>query len=123
MSIETQEVIAGRTRLLWVLIFAGAAFLITWLTGLAVVLSTQATLVNGAHVVAHPLALPMPASLALLFISAYGPALAALIVTATVSGRVGVRALLGQALRWRVGLQWSVLAFLFPTLIPLFPLS
>src|SRR5258708_38142545 len=99
MSIETQEVIAGRTRLLWVLIFAGAAFLITWLTGLAGVLSTQATPVNCAHVVAHPLALPLPASLARLFFSAYWPALAALIVPATASGRVGVGALLCQARR------------------------
>ena len=66
MPAEIQKVLAPRTRLLWVLVFAGGAFVITWLTGLAVVLSPQATLVNGAHVVAHPLALPMPAALALL---------------------------------------------------------
>lgn len=119
MPAEIQEVIAPKTRLLWVFVFAGGAFVITWLTGLAVVLSTQAPLVNGAHVVAHPLALAMPAALTLLVLGGYGPALAALLVTAAASGRTGVRALLGQFRRWRVGWHWYLLALLLPSLIAL----
>jgi uncharacterized protein len=122
MPAEIQEVIAPRTRLLWVLVFEVGAFVITWLTGLAVVLSTQATLVNGAHAVTHPLALPMPAALILLVLGAYGPALAALMVTAAASGRAGVRALLGQFRRWRVGWHWYMLALLLPSLIALIAL-
>jgi membrane protease YdiL (CAAX protease family) len=109
--------VASRKNLFWVLTYAVCAFLITWLTGLAVIFSPQATLVNGANVVAHPLAIPGPLVVILLFVGAYGPALAALVVTAIESGRSGVRILLGQFGRWRVGLQWYVLALLLPSLI------
>ena len=108
---------SGRTG--WVLVFAVGAFAITWGTGLAVVLSTQAQLVHGAHVVPHALALPTAVVDVLLFVGAYGPALAAGVVTATESGRAGVRALLGQVLRWRVGLGWYAAALLGPNLVVL----
>ena len=111
---------SGRTG--WVLVFAVSAFVITWGTGLAVVRSTQAELVNGAHVVPHALALPVAVVNMLLFVGAYGPALAAVAVTAAESGRAGVRALLGQLLRWRVSLGWYTVALLGPNLVVLLAL-
>ncbi len=116
------ESIISRGRTGWVLVFAVGAFAITWGTGLAVVLSTQAQLVNGAHVVPHALALPTAVADVLLFVGAYGPALAAVAVTAAESGRAGVRALLSQLLRWRVGLGWYAVAFLGPNLVVLLAL-
>ena len=41
----------------------------------------------------------------------WGPGIAAVIVTAMIAGRAGVRELLGHFLRWRVGLQWYAVAF------------
>src|SRR5215510_9603909 len=41
----------------------------------------------------------------------WGPGIAAVIVTAILAGRAGVRELLGGFLRWRVGLQWYAVAF------------
>jgi membrane protease YdiL (CAAX protease family) len=43
-----------------------------------------------------------------------GPLLAALIVTAVVDGRCGLRQLGGRMLRWRVGWQWYAAAVLIP---------
>jgi membrane protease YdiL (CAAX protease family) len=40
----------------------------------------------------------------------YGPTFAALIVTGTLAGRTGIRALLGRLLLWRVGWPWYVVA-------------
>ncbi len=45
---------------------------------------------------------------------AFGPFLAALLVTALGQGRIGVRAWLGRLLRWRVGLHWYGVALLGP---------
>ena len=103
-----------------VLLFGLAAFGITWLTGLLVVLSTQASLVGGAHVVSQPLDLPTPLVLTLLLIGGYGPALAAAALSATEPG--GVQALLQQFRRWRVGLGWYATAFLGPSLLALLAL-
>jgi uncharacterized protein len=110
-------------RMYTVLVFAVGAFAITWATGLAVVLSTQAQLVNGAHVVPQAIALPTAVVVTLLFVGAYGPALAAVAVTAAESGRAGVGALLGQLLRWRVGLWWYAIAILGPNLVILLALG
>lgn len=41
-----------------------------------------------------------------------GLALPAFLVTAAISGKAGVRELLGRCLRWRVGIGWYLLAFL-----------
>ncbi len=101
------------------LFFAVGAFLITWLTGLFVVLSSHADLVNVAQHVKNPLLISFPVALTLILIGAYGPAFAALGVTAVESGHAGVRALLAQFLRWRVGLGWYALALLGPSLIGL----
>jgi hypothetical protein len=67
------------------------AWLITWGTGLTVVLSTHFDLVHGAHRVAHPIPLALPIAIILVLIGGYGPAMAALLVTAVESGRPGVR--------------------------------
>src|SRR5262245_15400381 len=41
----------------------------------------------------------------------WGPGIAAVIVTAIIAGRAGVRELLGGLLRWRVALRWYAVAF------------
>ena len=46
--------------------FTSLTFLITLGTGLLVVLSDRAQLVNGARPVRHPLSLPMPIAVALI---------------------------------------------------------
>ena len=45
-----------------------------------------------------------------LVLMGYGPTIAALIVTELLEGKSGIRALLGQLLRWRVGIQWFLIA-------------
>ena len=49
-----------------------------------------------------------------LVFGAFGPLLAALMTVALTEGRAGVRDLVGQALRWRVGLRWYAVALLGP---------
>lgn len=51
---------------------------------------------------------PLPVFLELL--TGWAPGIAAVIVSAMIAGREGVRKLLGRFLIWRVGLQWYVLA-------------
>lgn len=46
-----------------------------------------------------------------------GPTLAALIMTAVGSGKVGVRALLGRLVQWRFGLPWYLVALAGPPLV------
>lgn len=104
-------------------LFTVVAFLITWGTGMLVVLSTHSSLVNGAQPVAHPIPLPFPVAIALVLIGGYGPALAAVIVTAWESGRAGVRELLRQFRRWRVGWIWFATALLGPALLGLIALG
>ena len=53
----------------------------------------------------------------------YGPALAALVVTAYVGGKAGVRALLAGLGKWRVGLHWYLIALLLPTILRLAAVS
>ena len=49
----------------------------------------------------------------------FGPALAAIIVTAATEGRSGVRALLGRTVRWRVPLPWYLVALGLPAVLAL----
>jgi membrane protease YdiL (CAAX protease family) len=49
----------------------------------------------------------------------YGPFLGALVVTAVVGGRAGVRDWLGRLARWRVGPQWYLVALGLPILLRL----
>ena len=53
----------------------------------------------------------------LTFLSGYGPALAAIIVMSLAQGRRGLRDLFGRLLRWRVGIQWYLIALFLPALI------
>jgi uncharacterized protein len=57
------------------------------------------------------------AGLLLTLFVAYGPTIAALIATGVTSGRIGLGALLGRLLIWRVGWQWYAAAILLPALV------
>lgn len=59
------------------------------------------------------------ASFALIFVvvSAFGPAVAAWIVTRTVDGQRGVRRWVSGLFRWRIHLGWYLVAFLLPFLL------
>ena len=50
---------------------------------------------------------------------AYGPTLAALLITSIIGGRAAVRTLLGRLLIWRVGWRWYAAAIGLPGLISL----
>ncbi len=54
---------------------------------------------------------------------ALGPSLAAIIVTALSSGKVGLKALLSRMVRWRVGLKWYIAALGFPVAVWIVALS
>lgn len=47
----------------------------------------------------------------------FGPAVAAVIVAATTTGRAGVRELLLRTVRWRVQIRWYVIALIVPTFL------
>ena len=53
----------------------------------------------------------------LIVVGTYAPTLTALGLTTWQSGRRGLRTLLGQALRWRVGYRWYMIALCGPALI------
>jgi len=53
----------------------------------------------------------------------FGPALAAIIVTALTDGRPGVRALLDRVVRWRVPVPWYAVALGLPTILALLAAS
>jgi uncharacterized protein len=98
-------------------LFAVLAFLITWGTGMIIVLSTHANLANGAHQIQHPIPLPLPAAITLVMIGAFGPFLAAVAVTGWRTGGGGVRELFDQFKRWRVHPAWFVTALLGPAFL------
>lgn len=50
-------------------------------------------------------------------IAAFGPFLAAVVVLSLTSGRAGLKALLSQMVRWRVGVRWYVVALGLPVLL------
>ncbi len=58
-------------------------------------------------------------SLAFPVLGLFGPALAAIAVTATVEGTPGVKALLGRVIQWRVGWLWYVIAIGLPVVLGL----
>jgi membrane protease YdiL (CAAX protease family) len=59
--------------------------------------------------------LPVPA----LFLGAFGPAVAAVAITAQEGGRAGLRSLLSRILRWRVAPFWYGVALLGPIVLQL----
>ena len=78
------------------------AYAISWAVELPLAASAQGWLQT-----------PVPAPLH--YLASFGPMLSALIVTAATEGSPGIRQLLAELLKWRVGLGW----FLFSTLSPL----
>src|SRR5215469_11953019 len=72
----------GAHPILKVFLFFGLAFLITWGTGMVVVLSTHSELVNNVQPIVHPIPLPFPLAIFLVIIGGFGPALAAFIISA-----------------------------------------
>lgn len=50
-------------------------------------------------------------------LGAFGPTLAALALTAAVSGRAGLRRLVGRALRWRIAPRWYAFALGAPVVV------
>jgi uncharacterized protein len=59
----------------------------------------------------------------LTILAGYGPALAAIIVASLAYGRQGLRELFGRLLRWRVGIQWYLIALLLPALVTFLAIS
>jgi membrane protease YdiL (CAAX protease family) len=51
------------------------------------------------------------------FLGAFGPLLAALIVTGSTGSVAGLRELVGRMVRWRVGLGWFLIALFSPALL------
>jgi membrane protease YdiL (CAAX protease family) len=83
--------------------YFGLAFAGTWGVQLPMLLSR-----DGLGLLPHTV--PMLPFMLLFLLSTYaGPALAAFVITATESGRTGVRAFLCRFVRWRVGLRWWLL--------------
>lgn len=52
-------------------------------------------------------------------VGAFGPSLAAIVLTLIYAGRTGLRELLGRLLVWRVGIQWYIFVLLWPALLSL----
>ena len=63
--------------------------------------------------------LPVPA----LVLGAFGPMLAAVVLTAQESGRAGLRSLLGRVVRWRVAPVWYGVALLGPIVLQLLAMA
>ena len=56
-------------------------------------------------------------------LAGYGPALAAIIVVSLAYGWEGLRGLFGRLLKWRVGLQWYLVALFLPALVTLLAIT
>ncbi len=89
------------------LAFVAATLAFTWACHLPVALAERGMLTQS-----------LPA-FALLFVDGYGPTIMAITFTARADGWVGVRALLGRALRWRVAPIWYGVVFGGPLLLHL----
>lgn len=95
------------------------AVAVTAATGSVIALSDQGGAVGGVRVSPGAFHLPFPMFITLVVVSAFGPAIAAVAVTAWEAGIHGVRALLGQLLRWRAGVGWYALALGGPAVFTL----
>jgi uncharacterized protein len=83
---------------------------------LTLLVSTAAAI---AELVTGPVTLLGIGSLYGPFVNIVGSAVPALVVTAIVSGRTGVRELARRSLRWRVPLRWYAIALLAPPMLVL----
>jgi uncharacterized protein len=81
-----------------------AAYTLSWAIALPLAAVAQGLL---------PLALP----LWLHYLTAFGPALAALLVTRIVDGPEGVRSLANRVFKWRIGLDWFLFAAASPVVL------
>lgn len=84
-----------------IIAYFALAYAISWAVELPLVASAQGWLQT-----------PVPSTLH--YLAAFGPLLAALIVTAATEGSSGIRQLLAGLLKWRVGLGWILFAILSP---------
>jgi CAAX protease family protein len=112
MSATSQAVIPGRqqaqavrpgplafVRRHPVAVFLVLVFALTWALEIPWIESTDG-----------PLKFDFP--LPLLFVMGWMPGFAAILVTAAISGRAGIRVLLGRLLIWRLGLRWYLVPIL-----------
>ncbi|HSB90309.1 MAG TPA: CPBP family intramembrane glutamic endopeptidase [Anaerolineales bacterium] len=97
IGVESEE--AQRRRSIY--IYFGLTFLISW--GIEFLLIASE---NGWGGIALPPSVH--------YLAAYGPMLAALLVTFWVAGGPGLRELLGRVTRWRVGWGWFLVSLLSP---------
>lgn len=88
------------------LIFVIYAFSISWLCWLPVAAADH-----------HIGNVPESAAPLLILLGTFGPFIAAAAMVSRVSGLMGVREFIGQAFRWRAGIQWYAAALLAPFLI------
>ncbi len=65
----------------------------------------------------------MAAPIMALFIGAWLPDIAGVLITGMVDGRAGLRQLFSRVVRWRVGFKWYVIAWCVPLVITLLALS
>src|SRR5215469_16019906 len=92
----------GRRAIVRIVVFAALTLLTTWSTGMLVVLSTHAELVNGARRIPHPISLSFPAAVTLIVIGGWAPGLVAIVMSAFEGGRNGVSELFCQFRLWRI---------------------
>jgi CAAX protease family protein len=90
--------------------FFSLAYLFTWSNWLPQALTSRGII-----------SVEVPGFLTIL--SGFGPALAAIIVATLVSGKLGLRDLFGRLLRWRVGIQWYLIALLMPAFVALLAIA
>lgn len=85
--------------------FVLIAFAFTWAFWLLVMLESRGLISS----------LPVPA----LLLGAFGPMVAAVVLTALEGGRAGLRSLLGRVVRWRVAPAWYGIVLLGPIVLQL----
>ena len=91
---KEQAAVAGRSLTAFFLL----AFLLSWIVEVPLALKAQDVWQRSIPFSLH-------------YLAAYGPLLAALMVTAVSEGRAGVRDLFGRIFRWRVSPRWWLVAF------------
>jgi uncharacterized protein len=89
--------------------FVLIAFVFTWVFWLLAILEARGLISS----------LPVPA----LFLGAFGPMVAAVVLTAQEGGRAGLRSLLSRVVRWRVAPFWYGVALLGPIVFQLLAMA
>ena len=105
MATTTSPTTHTTTRGAFPLKFVLIAFTFTWAFWLLVMLEARGLIAS----------LPVPAML----LGAFGPMLAAVVLTAQEGGRAGLRSLLSRVVRWRVAPVWYGVALLGPIVLTL----